>query len=101
MRKKFKGTFPRQAVIFSETVSEKISENFFFINHIKMERQNVSNPKHETPFYSRWWGNITNYLEGWKNYFWDMFNPKKVTTLLKRHQVREMKQQESQKQQPH
>ena len=43
-----------------------------------MERQNVSNlnPKNEAPFYSRWWGNITNYLEGWKNYFWNMFNPK-------------------------
>ena len=35
----------------------------------------TSNPKNQTPFYSRWWGNITNYLEGWKNYFWDMFNP--------------------------
>ena len=34
----------------------------------------TSNPKNQTPFYSRWWGNITNYLEGWKNYFWDMFN---------------------------
>ena len=35
--------------------------------------------KDKTPFYSRWWGNITNYLEGWKNYFWDMFNPSQQT----------------------
>ena len=34
----------------------------------------TSNPKNQTPFYSRWCGNITNYLEGWKNYFWDMFS---------------------------
>ena len=26
----------------------------------------TSNPENQTPFYSRWWGNITNYLEGWK-----------------------------------
>ena len=35
--------------------------------------------KEKTPFYSRWWGNITTYLEGWKNYFWDMFNPSQET----------------------
>ena len=38
-----------------------------------MDRRNATK-RDETPFYSRWWGNITNYLEGWKNYFWDMFN---------------------------
>ena len=43
-----------------------------------METRNATK-KEKTPFYSRWWGNITNYLEGWKNYFWDMFNPSEET----------------------
>ena len=41
-----------------------------------METQNISNLKNQTHFYSRWWGNITNYLEGWNFFFWNMFTPK-------------------------